>query len=282
MLGLIFAGGRSRRFGRDKATFQCPGLPASNIELAVQKLIPFCTQIVVCANEKNQETICRLLDKYNAVHVITDIPPFDHHGPLSALVAATTNFPQEQEFIAIAVDYPYLGMRTIRRLAAHPMTFLATDEHAHYSLAHFTSSRQQIISWLQQGNWRLRDFITCQCHCHPLNCASSFEFLNLNYQRGINNKMKNKDSMSTADFQKLISLVLNDLTIRRTMLENREQEVSQQMSSLERDAELEQLDDQIQQIQADFNHYQEFLDPKFDFNAQKYFQGPSMGLPNHP
>lgn len=94
--------------------------------------------------------------------------------------------------------------------------------------------------------------------------------------------MKNKDSMSTADFQKLISLVLNDLTIRRTMLENREQEVSQQMSSLERDAELEQLDDQIQQIQADFNHYQEFRDPKFDFNAQKYFQGPSMGLPNHP
>ena len=55
--------------------------------------------------------------------------------------------------------------------------------------------------------------------------------------------MKSKDSMTNPDFQKLISLVLNDLTIRRTMLENREQEVNQQMSSLEKDAELEQLDD---------------------------------------
>ena len=85
--------------------------------------------------------------------------------------------------------------------------------------------------------------------------------------------MKSKDSMTNPDFQKLISLVLNDLTIRRTMLENREQEVSQQMSSLEKDAELEQLDDQIQQIQADFDHYREFQDPKFDFSATKYFQG---------
>lgn len=94
--------------------------------------------------------------------------------------------------------------------------------------------------------------------------------------------MKSKETMKEADFQKLIALVLNDLAIRRTMLENREQDVSQQMSSLERDAELEQLDDQIQQLQADFDHYQQFQNPKFDFNAQQYFQGPSMGLPRHP
>ena len=54
------------------------------------------------------------------------------------------------------------------------------------------------------------------------------------------------------------------------------------MSSLEKDAELEQLDDQIQQIQADFDHYREFQDPEFEFSATKYFQGPSMGLPRHP
>ncbi len=75
------------------------------------------------------------------------------------------------------------------------------------------------------------------------------------------------------DFQKLISLVLNDLTIRRTMLENREQEVNQQMSSLEKDAELEQLDDQIQQIQADFDHYREFQDPEFDFISRDHRWG---------
>ena len=94
--------------------------------------------------------------------------------------------------------------------------------------------------------------------------------------------MKKKENMTDPDFQKLIALVLNDLSIRRTMLENREQEVKQEMSSLERDAELEQLDDQIQQLQRDFDQYREFADPQFNFNSEKYYQGPSMGLPNHP
>ena len=34
--------------------------------------------------------------------------------------------------------------------------------------------------------------------------------------------MKTKAMMSDPDFQKLLALVLNDLAIRRTMLENRE------------------------------------------------------------
>ena len=49
--------------------------------------------------------------------------------------------------------------------------------------------------------------------------------------------MKSKEQITEPDFQKLVALVLNDLALRRTMLENREQEVNQQLSSLERDAE---------------------------------------------
>ena len=51
--------------------------------------------------------------------------------------------------------------------------------------------------------------------------------------------MKTMQEMAPADFQKLIALVLADLTIRRTLLENREQEVNQEMRSLEKDAELD-------------------------------------------
>ena len=57
--------------------------------------------------------------------------------------------------------------------------------------------------------------------------------------------MKSKEQITEPDFQKLVALVLNDLALRRTMLENREQEVNQQLSSLERDAELEQLDEEV-------------------------------------
>lgn len=67
--------------------------------------------------------------------------------------------------------------------------------------------------------------------------------------------MKTMQEMAPADFQKLIALVLADLTIRRTLLENREQEVNQEMRSLEKDAELEDLDNQIQAIQDDYHHY---------------------------
>lgn len=85
--------------------------------------------------------------------------------------------------------------------------------------------------------------------------------------------------MSAPDFQKLVHIVLSDLALRRTILENRRQEVDQEMSSLERDAELEQLDDQIEQVKADYDHYQAFSDPDFNFKTSDYFKGPSMGLP---
>ncbi|MBB1078890.1 molybdenum cofactor guanylyltransferase [Limosilactobacillus sp. STM2_1] len=281
MIGLIFAGGKSSRFGCDKATFRCANLPLSNIQLATKKLLLFCDEIIICANEDNKVPIKRLITNYPRTNIVTDIALFDHHGPLSAIVAGTKlHSSTTQEYITLAVDYPYIKTNTIKRLVQVPNSFLATENHDHYSLAHFSTSYHSIINWLKNDNWRLRDFILKRCRCQPIYCEESPELQNLNYQRGIN--MKNKDSMTAPDFQKLIALVLNDLALRRTMLENREQDVSQQMSSLERDAELEQLDDQIQQIKNDFNHYKEFQDPKFDFNAQEYFQGPSMGLPRHP
>lgn len=91
--------------------------------------------------------------------------------------------------------------------------------------------------------------------------------------------MKTQSSMSAPDFQKLLRLVLSDLSVRRTVLENRHDEISQEMNSLERDAALEKLDAQINQVKTDYEHYQAFCDPHFDFQPSKYFEGPSMGLP---
>lgn len=85
--------------------------------------------------------------------------------------------------------------------------------------------------------------------------------------------MKTMQEMAPADFQKLIALVLADLTIRRTLLENREQEVNQEMRSLEKDAELEDLDNQIQAIQADYHHYGDFVDPNFKIDLDQYYRG---------
>ena len=83
--------------------------------------------------------------------------------------------------------------------------------------------------------------------------------------------MKTKDEMTQPDFQKLLALVLDDLSIRRTLLENREQEVNQEMRSLEKDAELEQLDNQIQLIQQDYDHYKQFVDPNIKIDTSDFY-----------
>lgn len=85
--------------------------------------------------------------------------------------------------------------------------------------------------------------------------------------------MKKMSDMTEADFQKLLALVLNDLTIRRTLLENRESEVNEELRSLEKDRELEELDNQVQAVQADYDHYKEFVDQKFDLDLDKYYRG---------
>ena len=107
MIGLVYAGGKSSRFGKDKATYRVPGLPATNVQLAVEKLTPFCQQIVICANEINQAHIVKLVGQVPAVQIICDIPPYDCHGPLSAIIACTNQFSIVQDYLTLAVDYPY-------------------------------------------------------------------------------------------------------------------------------------------------------------------------------
>lgn len=83
--------------------------------------------------------------------------------------------------------------------------------------------------------------------------------------------MLNKDQMSDSDFQKLLQVALTDLTIRRTLAENTVAEVNEEMRSLEKDDRLDKLDMQIQAIANDYEHYQQFVDPKFTLNIDQEY-----------
>ncbi|WP_076461385.1 molybdenum cofactor guanylyltransferase [Limosilactobacillus caccae] len=183
MIGLILAGGQSRRFGTDKALYTIPGQDHSNVQLAVEKLAPFCSTIIVCANAHNQAQITTELTKYQQATVICDQPPYLDHGPLSGIYAASQQFPGKQEYLMVAVDYPYLTNATIRALARHPHRVIATNKHTHYTLAHFSISDQQVAAWLASGKWRLGEFVIDQCHCQPLIFNNAHEFTNLNYSK---------------------------------------------------------------------------------------------------
>ncbi len=71
----------------------------------------------------------------------------------------------------------------------------------------------------------------------------------------------NPSDMTSGDFQRLLQIALSDLAIRRTLMENHMADLSAQPRSMERDAEIERSDMQVQRIAADYRHYQQFVDP---------------------
>jgi molybdopterin-guanine dinucleotide biosynthesis protein A len=181
MIGIVLAGGQSRRFGTDKATYHLASLDASNVQLAVSKLLPFCEQVAVSVSQKNQQAISQQLQTFPRTILVEDQPPFNHHGPLSGLVAVTQHFSGAHDYLMVAVDYPFLRPETVQVLADHPQTVIATDGHLHYSLAHFRADYQTVHTWLAGNNWRLGAFLAECCRCHPLFFPPRQEFTNLNY-----------------------------------------------------------------------------------------------------
>jgi len=94
--GAILAGGKSLRFGKNKALQQIGGKRL--IERAIESLRPFCDPIVVVANE-----IELYLD--TAVSLAADIVA--HQGPLGGIYTALLFSPTEWIFVK-ATDMPFL------------------------------------------------------------------------------------------------------------------------------------------------------------------------------
>ncbi|MCI1986383.1 MAG: hypothetical protein LKJ69_05595 [Lactobacillus sp.] len=82
--------------------------------------------------------------------------------------------------------------------------------------------------------------------------------------------MLTQAEMSTGDFQKLLRIALNDLTIQRTLLENEMAQEADDLRTLERDDNVATLDRRIMLIQRDYDHYKQFLDPDYHDTLPQY------------
>ncbi|ANK62081.1 MULTISPECIES: hypothetical protein [Loigolactobacillus] len=83
--------------------------------------------------------------------------------------------------------------------------------------------------------------------------------------------MLTKEDMSDADFQKLLQITLMDLRIRRTLLENDIADQRADLRTLEQDEAIEKLEQQIQPIRRDYDHYHQFIDPEVKPAKDSYF-----------
>jgi molybdopterin-guanine dinucleotide biosynthesis protein A len=94
--GAVLAGGKSLRFGKNKAFQQLRG--KRFIDLAIESLCPFCDPIMVVAGEIEPYL-------YTGVMLVKDIIP--NQGPLGGIYTALLLSPSEWIFVK-ATDMPFL------------------------------------------------------------------------------------------------------------------------------------------------------------------------------
>ncbi|NLR17590.1 molybdenum cofactor guanylyltransferase [Lactobacillus sp. LC28-10] len=180
MIGVVLAGGESRRFKQDKALYRLPGQCVNNAQLAVDKLSLLCDRVLVSANAKNVSTLTRQFAHSQNVEVISDLPPFDKRGPLSGIYAAACQFNTPTDLLILAVDYPYVSIEVLSRLADHDNCYARTPDADHYTLAHFSTTSQILHDFLMLDDYRLRHFITEVQQCDPISFANAELFINFN------------------------------------------------------------------------------------------------------
>jgi molybdopterin-guanine dinucleotide biosynthesis protein A len=112
--GIILAGGRSRRMGRDKALLSLPGDKQSTfISHLATLLSSSCDEVVLVARNKEQAASCAL----PGVSVVTDQVP--DVGPLMGLYSGLRTM-QADYALVIAVDMPFIQPALITFLLSLP------------------------------------------------------------------------------------------------------------------------------------------------------------------
>lgn len=98
-LGIVLAGGRSSRFGRDKAAVEVSGLPLVERVRTVARAV--LGEVIVVGG------------------ALGDWPdPVAHEGPLAAIVHAFQRDGRRRGLVVLACDLPRLDRETVARIAA--------------------------------------------------------------------------------------------------------------------------------------------------------------------
>ena len=102
--GIILSGGQSSRMGEDKALLQIGGRKI--IELMIEKLKPFCNEIIISAND---------LDAYANFNCQVVPDKFRNSGPLAGIYSSLVESNHEKNFI-ISCDLLLVSEQVIERI----------------------------------------------------------------------------------------------------------------------------------------------------------------------
>ncbi|MCJ1960964.1 molybdenum cofactor guanylyltransferase [Novosphingobium mangrovi (ex Hu et al. 2023)] len=146
ILGVVLAGGQSRRFGTDKALARFAG--ESLLERAVAQLQAWCDEVVVVGREDAP------------VAVLPDWPRAGM-GPLAGLAGALRHA-QEQAFASVLsapVDCPLLPEDLLARLSPAPAFLLDQPVIGHWPVAAFAAADAILMGEGRRSMRRLAESI---------------------------------------------------------------------------------------------------------------------------
>lgn len=162
MIGIILAGGASRRFGEDKATYMDPTQHQPWVRLMLEKMMHLSlSQIYIAASTKNQQNIQQICqDLISPEQIIIDQDPFISAGPLGGLYSVSQKVNVPAKYLIVPTDYPNLSVSSIKQLMAAGTNRYAqdTDGRFHYTVACISFTPEEIAHSLHSGNRRLFHF----------------------------------------------------------------------------------------------------------------------------
>ncbi|MCM3755957.1 molybdenum cofactor guanylyltransferase [Sporosarcina aquimarina] len=155
MIGIVLAGGQSRRYGSPKAFATHNG--KCFYEYAIAALTPHCKQVVVVARP---EDVNRFPSTW---HVVTDLQEFAGQGPLAGVLTGMNTI-QSEWYAVLPCDVPFADDSIIRELMNHRTgyTAVAIEEvgKLHPLLSIWSKEAEPMIrSSLEMGNRSVRPLI---------------------------------------------------------------------------------------------------------------------------
>lgn len=105
-VGLILAGGQSKRMGKPKAWINYHGEP--QVVWLNLLLKPLCSEIIISINDQSFHPA--------ALNFQSDLPQFADHGPISGVLTAFEI--KDQALLVVGCDYPYLDLESLELLLA--------------------------------------------------------------------------------------------------------------------------------------------------------------------
>lgn len=123
-VGVVLAGGRSTRFGMDKALYTIDGKPMYQYVLDTLKNTFSCDELVINTNES-------LKNSFHPITVVVDNEDYSDLGPLGGLYAVALKYPNTR-LMVISCDTPFVSTEWMTHLNAvadnHPNTTVITTD----------------------------------------------------------------------------------------------------------------------------------------------------------